>query len=290
MIINQRLHKILHFSLTKIVIGLVVLLGVVIFSQWFIQLLLNYLNLTNEAKGLIKGIITAIVAILSYRLLFKYYEKRTITELSTTRIARNLTLGILLGAILQSLTIWVIYINGGYNIITYNPISYLIRPLTMAFSSAIFEELLVRGIIFRILEEKLGSYIALFISAAIFGGLHLANPNSSITAAIGLALQAGLFLGVAFMYTRNLWFPIAIHFAWNFTQAGIFGATISGNSISKSLITSHIEGNDWYTGGAFGPEGSIQATLFCLLATLGLLILSHKQQKVILPYWRQPKS
>src|SRR5690606_38179680 len=110
-------------------------------------------------------------------------------------------------------------------------------PLTMAFTSAIFEEILLRGIIFRILEEKLGSYIALFISALIFGALHLANPNSSITAAVGLAIQAGLLLGAAYIYTRNLWFPIAIHFAWNFTQSAVFGANVSGGSISKTLIT-----------------------------------------------------
>lgn len=157
----------------------------------------------------------------------------------------------------------------------------------MAFTSAIFEEILVRGIIFRILEEKLGSYIALIISAGIFGAMHIANPNSSITAAVGLALQAGLFLAAAYMYTRNLWFPIAIHFAWNFTQAGIYGAAVSGNATNHSLFTTEITGADWYTGGAFGPEGSIQATVFCVIATIGLMILNHKQNKIIKPVWQQ---
>jgi len=157
----------------------------------------------------------------------------------------------------------------------------------MAFTSAIFEETLLRGIIFRVLEEKLGSYIALIISAALFGLLHLANPNSSLIAGIGLAIQAGLLLAAAYIYSRNLWFPIAIHFAWNFTQSAIFGASVSGIAISKTLITSKIEGAQWFTGGQFGPEGSIQATLFCLVATIILLILSHREGKIIYPYWKK---
>jgi membrane protease YdiL (CAAX protease family) len=49
-----------------------------------------------------------------------------------------------------------------------------------------------------------------------------------------LAIQAaGLLLGAAYIYAKNLWFPIAIHFAWNFTQSAIFGANVSGNTIQK---------------------------------------------------------
>ena len=46
------------------------------------------------------------------------------------------------------------------------------------------------------------------------------------------------------------------------------------------------EGAEWFTGGQFGPEGSIQATIFCLIATSILLILSHKEGKIIKPYWK----
>jgi membrane protease YdiL (CAAX protease family) len=185
------------------------------------------------------------------------------------------------------LTILVIYLKGGYSIISINPILFLVPPLTMAFTAAIFEEILMRGIIFRITEEKLGSYFALFISAILFGAMHLGNPNSSLIAAIGLAIQAGLLLASAYIYSRNLWFPIAVHFAWNFTQSALFGANVSGTTTAKTLITSKIEGAEWYTGGQFGPEGSVQATVFCLIATVILLILSHKEGKIISPYWKK---
>lgn len=277
----------LHFPLTKIIIGLLVCGVIVSVGQLLVGKLLDLSALDKSIKNLITGLVVAILAIVSYTYLFKFYEKREIKELSKIGLFKNLTIGIVLGVLLQSLTILVIYLKGGYSIVSINPILFLVPPLTMAFTSAIFEEILMRGIVFRITEEKLGSYYALFISAILFGAMHLGNPNSSLTAAIGLAIQAGLLLASAYIYSRNLWFPIAIHFAWNFTQSAIFGANVSGKTISKTLITSKIEGAEWFTGGQFGPEGSIQATAFCFIATVILLILSHKEGKIISPYWKK---
>ena len=280
-------QKLLHFPLTKIIIGFIVCIAIVRIAQTFIKKLMEISSFDKDFKNLIGGIFVAILAIISYSYLFKFYEKRKITEFSKKGIVKNLTIGIILGTILQSLTIFVIYLKGGYSIISINPILFIVPPMTVAFSSAIVEEILLRGIVFRITEEKLGSYLALIISAILFGAMHLANPNSSLIAGIGLAIQAGLLLAAAYIYSRNLWFPIAIHFAWNFTQSAIFGANVSGNTISKTLITSKIEGAEWFTGGQFGPEGSIQATLFCLVATIVLLALSHKEGKIIKPYWKK---
>jgi len=280
-------QKILHFPLTKIIIGLLVCGVIVSGGQLLVGKLLNLTALDKDFKNLITGLVVAVLAIVSYTYLFKFYEKREITEFSKNGVLKSLTIGIILGVVLQSLTILVIYLKGSYSIISINPILFLVPPLTMAFTSSIFEETLMRGIIFRITEEKLGSYFALIITAVLFGAMHLANPNSSLIAAIGLAIQAGLLLASAYIYSRNLWFPIAIHFAWNFTQSAIFGANVSGNTISKTLITSKIEGAEWFTGGQFGPEGSIQATVFCLIATIILLTLSHKEGKIIKPYWKK---
>ncbi len=277
----------LHFPLTKIIIGLLVCGVIVSVGQLLVGKLLDLSALDKSIKNLITGLVVAILAIVSYTYLFKFYEKREIKELSKIGLFKSLTIGIVLGVLLQSLTILVIYLKGGYSIVSINPILFLVPPFAMAFTSAIVEEILMRGIVFRITEEKLGSYFALFISAILFGAMHLGNPNSSLTAAIGLAIQAGLLLASAYIYSRNLWFPIAIHFAWNFTQSAIFGANVSGNTISKTLITSKIEGAEWFTGGQFGPEGSIQATAFCFIVTVILLILSHKEGKIISPYWKK---
>ncbi|RIJ37037.1 CPBP family intramembrane glutamic endopeptidase [Pontibacter oryzae] len=280
-------QKALHFPLTKIIVGLIVCLAIIRVGQPLVDKILELTSINSDLAKLIRGVIVAILAIVSYSYLFKHYEQREITEFSKNNLFKNLILGLTLGVVLQALTILVIYLKGGYTIISINPVLYIIPPLAMAFTSAIVEEILLRGIVFRITEEKLGSYLALLISAALFGAMHFANPNSSLTAAVGLAIQAGLLLAAAYIYSRNLWFPIALHFAWNFTQSAIFGAKVSGNTISKTLITSEIEGAVWYTGGQFGPEGSVQATLFCLIPTIVLLVLSHKAGRIIKPYWRR---
>ena len=277
-------HKVLNFALVKILIGFIFCAGIVVFAQIGLSKLLAVTGMEKEEKMLFTGIVVASLSIVTYTWLFRFYEKRRITELSVKGIGKNLSLGICLGIALQSLTILVIYLNKGFNVISVNSMLFMLPSLAMAFTSAIFEEILFRGIIFRITEEKLGSYWALIISAAIFGAMHLANPHSSILAALGLAIQAGLLLAAAYIFSRNLWFPIAIHFAWNFTQSGIFGVSTSGNNMGKSLLTTKIEGAEWFTGGQFGPEASIQATVFCLIATIVLMLFNHKQRRIIKPY------
>ncbi len=280
-------QKVLHFPLTKIIIGIIVCLGIAGFGQALIQKVLGLTNIEKELKELIGGVFVALLVLFSYIYLFRFYEKREITEFSKNGFIKNISFGIVLGALIQSLIILVIYLMGGFSVISINPVLFIIPPFAMAFNSAIIEEILFRGIIFRITEEKLGSYIALIISAFIFGTLHMLNPNSSLIIGIGLSIQAGLLLGVAYMYSRNLWFPIAIHFSWNFTQSAIFGANVSGYEISKTLITTKIDGAEWLTGGLFGPEASIQATVLGLLATIILLLLSHREGKIIKPYWQK---
>ena len=277
-------HKVLNFALVNILIGFIFCAGIVVFAQIGLSKLLAVTGMEKEEKMLFTGIVVASLSIVTYTWLFRFYEKRRITELSVKGIGKNLSLGICMGIALQSLTILVIYLNKGFTVISVNSMLFMLPSLAMAFTSAIFEEILFRGIIFRITEEKLGSYWALIISAAIFGAMHLANPHSSILAALGLAIQAGLLLAAAYIFSRNLWFPIAIHFAWNFTQSGIFGVSTSGNNMGKSLLTTKIEGAEWFTGGQFGPEASIQATVFCLIATIVLMLFNHKQRRIIKPY------
>ncbi len=116
--------------------------------------MLSITSLHNDLKEFIIGLSTASIAMIVYSYLFKFYEKRPITELYTKGIFKNLIYGIGLGVLLQSLTILVIYLNGGYSIVTLNSILFIFPPLTMAFTSAILEEILFRGILFRVIEEK----------------------------------------------------------------------------------------------------------------------------------------
>ena len=281
------LQKVLNFFVVKILVALSFCISIVILAQLGLGKMLALTSVSKEEKILWVGIAVALLSVSTYVFLFRFYEKRNIIELSTKKLFQNLLVGISLGVVLQSLTILVIYLKGGFTVSSVNSIILVLPSFVMAFTSAIFEEILFRGIVFRITEEKLGSYWALFISALIFGAMHLANPHSSVLASLGLAIQAGLLLAAAYIFARNLWFPIAIHFAWNFTQSGIFGVSTSGNSMGKSLLTTKINGAEWFTGGLFGPEGSIQATVFCLIAAVVLILMSHRQQKIASPSWQR---
>lgn len=279
-------QKIFNSPATKIIFALLIFMAVVVIGQQIASKLLSLTPLDKDLRNLLKGLLVSAAAISSYIIFFKKYEKRSIIEFASKGLAKNLLIGALVGFILQSLTILVIYLNGSYSIVNINPVSFILIPFALMFTVAIIEEILVRGIIFRIMEEKLGSYISLAVSSLIFGALHLANPHSSFLSGLCIT-TAGFLLGAAFIYKRNLWFPIALHFAWNFTQSGIFGAITSGNEKTNSLLTAKIQGSELITGGAFGPEGSIQATVICFIATCIFLLLSHKENKIIKPYWKK---
>lgn len=280
--INQKIFK---NPLTRIILGLLFCFAAFIITQNVASKLLGLTNLDKDLRNLFKGILASIAVIIAYKIFYQKIENRGVTEMSSKGIAKNLMFGTLIGVVLQSLTILVIYLNNGFHLVSVNPASFVIIPLTVAFTVAIFEEILLRGILFRIMEEKLGSYYALVTSAIIFGGLHLLNPNSSFTSAACVAIEGGILLGAAFIFSRNLWLPIAIHFAWNFMQSGIFGAITSGNEKTNSLLNTQMTGPTIITGGDFGPEGTIQATIFCLAATLIFMYLNKKRNKLIAPYW-----
>jgi membrane protease YdiL (CAAX protease family) len=281
-------QKIFKSPVTKIILALIVFMAVVIIGQQIASKLLDLTSLDKNYRNLLKGLFVSISAVFSYILFFKKYDKRAVTELATSGLAKNLIVGALIGFMLQSLTVLVMYLNGSYSVESVNPVSFILIPFALMFTVAIIEEILVRGIIFRILEEKLGSYISLSISSVLFGVLHLANPHGTLISGICIT-TAGFLFGTAFIYSRNLWLPIALHFAWNFTQSGIFGAITSGNEKTNSLFEAKIQGSEFITGGEFGPEGSIQAIVFCALATIIFLILIIKENKIIKPYWKQNK-
>ena len=277
--------KLLNSPVTRIILGLIISFAVFIIAQQLSGKLLDLTTIDKDYRNLIRGIIASSFVIIAYILFYRKYEKREVGEFSSKGLLKNIVLGLLIGTILQILTITVIYFLGNIQIISINPISSIITPFAVAFSVAVFEEVLLRGIVFRIAEEKLGSHISLFLSALIFGAVHLMNPDSSLISSLCIGI-VGYIFGAAYIYSRSLWLPIAIHFSWNFVQSGIFGAVTSGNEKTSSLFNTTISGSELITGGTFGPEGTIQATLFWLVVAIVFMIVITKQNKLIKPFWK----
>jgi hypothetical protein len=279
-------QRILNFSFTRIILGPILCFAVFIIAQQLVGKILDLTAIDKDFRNFIRGIVASLFVIVTYIYFYNKYEKREIGEFSGKGLLKNTALGVLIGTTIQGLTILVIYLWGDFLIISVNPVSTVITTFAIAFSVAVFEETLLRGIIFRIVEEKLGSYISLAISAIIFGAAHLLNPDSSVISSVCIGI-VGFMFGAAYIYSRSLWLPIAIHFSWNFVQSGIFGAITSGNEKTSSLFNTHISGSELITGGAFGPEGTMQATLFWLLVSIVLMILITMQNKLIKPSWEK---
>jgi membrane protease YdiL (CAAX protease family) len=117
------------------------------------------------------------------------------------------------------------------------------------------EELLSRGYHLQNLEDGLNTLWAVIISSAIFGGLHLNNPNAIWFSALGIFF-AGVFLAYGYLRTRQLWLPIGLHIGWNFFEGAIFGFPVSGLETYR-LIRTSINGPVLWTGGLFGPEAGL---------------------------------
>ena len=132
---------------------------------------------------------------------------------------------------------------------------------------AVGEEIMFRGVLFRWLDEKWGFWVAILVSALLFGIIHITNPGGTLWSSIAIAIEAGLLLGAAYKWSGTLWVPIGIHWAWNFSQGNLFGFKVSGQEAGESLLQAQIEGADWLTGGAFGAEASVVAVGVGLLAS-----------------------
>ncbi len=279
-------QKVLHFFITKIIVGLAVTAGAVILSELFWRLVLVKTRLDDNTKNLIIAFSDTAIALVVYILLFRTYENRRIIELSSSAFGKNALTGFTTGFVLQSSFIMVIYFTRHYAVLNVNSFSFIVPAIAPAVTAGFVSEILIRGIFFRLLEEKAGTIISLLILTLLFGLFHLNAAGATILSVSATAIEAGLLLSAAYVYTRSLWFTIFLHFAWDFAEPGIFGAINPGNSIEKSLLTSKITGPAYVTGGQLGPQNSIGALIICLLTAILLLWLAKRSNNFIRPGWR----
>lgn len=142
------------------------------------------------------------------------------------------------------------------------------------------EELLSRGYHLQTLASGLNLFWGVLISSAVFGVLHLGNPNATWISAVGI-LFAGLFLAYGYLTTKQLWLPIGLHIGWNFFEGVVFGFPVSGLDIYR-LIRITVSGPELWTGGAFGPEAGLVLLPGLLLGTILVYIYSQFIRKTTL--------
>jgi uncharacterized protein len=227
--------------------------------------------------------------VIVYYLFTRFIERKPMTDFGREGALKEWGMGAGLGFFAMAATIGVIAAFGGYHITGTNGPSVLIGVASMAIVSGVTEEILLRGVVFRLLEQWLGSITALALSAALFGALHLGNPNSSWLAAFAIAIEAGIMLGAIYMLTRRLWAAIGLHMAWNATQGGLFGVKVSGTSVDGLLI-SKASGPEILSGGAFGAEASLPAMVICTGLGLYILYLTYRKGHFVPMSWARFKG
>lgn len=188
---------------------------------------------------------------------------------------RDLASGLLVGALLFSVVVLSLALAAAYRVTSVHFTPDLALAALLFVPGAIMEELLFRGVIFRLVEEWAGTWIGVAVSAVLFGFVHAANPGATWVSTVAIALEAGVLLAAAFVVTRNLWFPIALHFAWNYCEGPIFGTQVSGHVFLAGALTARMSGPVWLTGGTFGPEAGVIAILTSLAASAALFAVAH---------------
>lgn len=203
-------------------------------------------------------------------LFMKFIDKQPFIQigLQTKGRLKEFNYGIFLGFIIMGAAFLflfsineIVFVNFSFNL------NKVLLSIVLFTGVSVFEEVVFRGYMLKNLLESFNPYLALFISSIFFSLIHGSNPNVTTLGLCNIFL-AGFFLGASYVFTKNLWFPIALHFSWNFFQS-MFGFKVSGLD-SYSIIEFTIPENNMLNGGEFGFESSY---LSIIILILGIFII-----------------
>lgn len=276
------LLKILRFPLVLLVIEALVL--AVVATLWSTGA--HRLAVPSDGPLHFAGALgLAVVIVLTYKALRRWLEGQRDAEFTGPGAARELGLGLGLGFALFTAAAGLVAAFGGLRIDGLRGLGQFWSIAAMAVVSGVFEEALFRGVLLRHLETLLGSWAALAITSLLFGAAHLSNPNSSLFAALAIAVEAGVLLGAAYLLTRRLWLAVGIHAAWNFTQGWVFSIPVSGSKPPLGLLITRGSGADWLSGGAFGLEASVVAMAVATIGGTVMLRRAINRGRLVSPAW-----
>ena len=235
----------------------------------------------NPPLTLVLGLATAMLALTAYAWVVRRTERRDPVEAAVRGAAAGLGRGALIGAGLFAAVIANIAFLGDYRVEGLGSVSGAVALIGFMAAAAVTEELIFRGVLFRIVEERAGTWGALALTALVFGLSHLLNPHAGLWGAVAVAIEAGGMLAAAYAATRTLWVPIGLHFGWNFAEGGIFGTEVSGKGTWKGLLDGVTSGSDLVTGGAFGPEAGLYSVIGGALVMTAFLWLAHRRGNLV---------
>ena len=193
--------------------------------------------------------------------------------------ARDFLLGSLIGIVSLALATAIATAGGGLSFTISGRAALVQVVQTLVFSALLFivaalaEEALFRGYPLQTLTRANLAWLAVFLTSVPFAAIHLRNPNVAAGFTFFNTALAGVWLAVAYLRTRSLWFPLGVHWAWNWALGSLFGLPVSGISdlAPHPLLRGTDLGPAWLTGGGYGIEGGLACTITLIVSTFFIL-------------------
>lgn len=205
----------------------------------------------------------------------KHFEKEQVKNIGLISMkdgGRDLIYGLLGGAISMALIFGILLTLGKIALI--NPLYQPQFPSSVLWGIPMFifvglgEEILTRGYIMYSIGRYNRVWVAVISSALLFAVMHLLNPNMKMLGFINIFI-VGILFSYMVIKTGNLWMAIGYHITWNYFQGNIFSFPVSGQNQEGMYMIQVLE-DSIFTGGAFGPEAGIVATIVLGLGFLAV--------------------
>ncbi|HEY9165917.1 MAG TPA: type II CAAX endopeptidase family protein [Candidatus Kryptonia bacterium] len=221
-----------------------------------------------------------IAVLVSTVVMIKYIDSRRFVSVGFPyhgAIFREIGLGFLIGTVMICLVGGFEIAFGAVKLSLRSNLSIILLVRNFGLSFLFFgffalgEELLFRGYPFQALIEGMGNVGAIIFMSVIFGLLHSGNPEATVFSTANTIL-AGVWLSVAYLKTRTLYFPFGAHFAWNLVQSFFLSLPVSGLLTNRTIFVPTDFGPDWFTGGRYGPEAGVGTTVVLIAATVFFIL------------------
>ncbi len=218
------------------------------------------------------NLVAAGVCALGYWAYARRVERRDVSELSGNGAVVEWTRGAGLGVLLGLLTLVPLWALGVYRIEGLGDGLPLVKQIPEMLLVSVLEELLTRGVMFRIAEQAWGTRRALLLSTALFVAAHL--PSEINLMGVLVTAAASLAFTAAYLLSRRLWLPMGMHFAWNYLFSAVFSVPVSGHE-AQGWLRGSMSGPEWLSGGAYGVEASAIALLVWAVSSTLMLRRAH---------------
>lgn len=214
-----------NFKLEKRDILALLLIPIMLIIDYFIDQPLTYYPAIKSMLSLILYISAISIIFALYKDLFigswKDYRKKLWMKIIIS-ILGTLVMYLILFSVNQlmpSVTSTDVEINSG--VIIHPVIKFFLSfiPLLIPF----MEEIIFRHVLFyKFKENKYLLVLFFIISAFLFGAVHINNFGGDLLLTLPY-MVVGAFLSLVYLFTKNIWYSIGMHFVFNFINSTLAG-------------------------------------------------------------------